>query len=67
MRHDSDFAYFRDRAEDELERAREAVDPVAGRAHFMLAGLYFDRAFRGTDDQAPVSAELRSQIVTTCV
>jgi len=37
--------HFRDRAETELEAGRSALHPEAARVHFLLAGLYFDRAF----------------------
>jgi hypothetical protein len=36
--------YYRRRAEAELKRARAASCEAASTAHFMLAGLYFDRA-----------------------
>lgn len=45
MLRETDRSYYRERAEDELARARAAATPAAGRAHFMLAGFYFDFAF----------------------
>lgn len=38
-------AYFRNRAENELKAGQAATVPEAARAHFLLAGYYFDRAF----------------------
>lgn len=37
--------YFRSRAEHELAAGQAADHPQAARAHFLLAGYYFDRAF----------------------
>jgi hypothetical protein len=45
MLREADRSYYRKRAEDELSKAREAATPEAGRAHFMLAGFYFDLVF----------------------
>jgi hypothetical protein len=42
--------YFRGRAEEELELARSAAHELAGRAHALLAGYYFDLAYRETVD-----------------
>ena len=55
MHREADHIYYRERAEAELEQARKAADAAAGRAHFLLAGLYFDRAFRGADGEAQPS------------
>ena len=38
-------AYYRERAEHELEAGQAAEKPEAARAHFLLAGYYFDRVF----------------------
>jgi hypothetical protein len=56
MPRETDRSYYRERAEDELARARAAATPEAGRAHFMLAGLYFDFAF---NDAGTLEAEPR--------
>jgi hypothetical protein len=54
-----DRSYYRERAEDELARARAAATPQAGRAHFMLAGFYFDLAFNdGSEPRAPAELPL---------
>ena len=51
-------AYFRDRAEAELQAGRSATHPEAAKTHFLLAGFYFDRTFNvmiqdeETDDAA---------------
>jgi hypothetical protein len=37
--------YYQRRAEEELETARGSVLPEARRAHFLLAGYYFDLAY----------------------
>lgn len=47
-------AYFRDRAEVELVAGQSAEHPEAARAHYLLAGYYFDRAF---NSQPPASNE----------
>ncbi len=44
--------YFRDRAEAELQAGQSAQHPRAAQTHFLLAGLYLDRAFN-----APTEAE----------
>jgi hypothetical protein len=49
MSREGDRDYFRARAEAELLSAREAKTPEAQRAHSLLAGYYFDRAFGETD------------------
>ncbi|MDT9600082.1 hypothetical protein [Sphingosinicella rhizophila] len=51
-------SYFRDRAETELQAGRSAAHPEAAKAHFLLAGFYFDRTFNsvaesGETDHAP--------------
>ena len=51
--------YFLGRAEEELELAHSAVHESAGRAHALLAGYYFDRAYRELDepgDSPPLAA-----------
>lgn len=57
MLKETDRSYYRERAEDELSRARQAATPAAGRAHFMLAGYYFDFAF---NDASALEAEPRA-------
>jgi hypothetical protein len=57
MHRDSDRLYYRDRAEAELEHAHRAAHEAAGRAHFLLAGLYFDRAFGQRDDEPPAPSQ----------
>lgn len=37
--------YFLRRAESELELARAATHDKAARAHFLIAGTYFDRVY----------------------
>lgn len=37
--------YYRGRAEDELAAADTAAHPGAAKAHYLLAGLYLDRAY----------------------
>lgn len=37
--------YFYHRAEAEIRKARKATAPNAVRAHYYLAGLYFDRTY----------------------
>ena len=44
--------YFLGRAEEELELAQSAVHESAGRAHALLAGYYFDRAYRELDESS---------------
>lgn len=41
----NDEAYFLKRAETQVALARRASDENAARAHYHLAGLYWDRAF----------------------
>ena len=43
-----DRTYFRSRAETELSLAKRAAGPEAIKAHYVLAGFYFDRAYRGS-------------------
>ncbi|HEU4958875.1 MAG TPA: hypothetical protein VFT56_00580 [Sphingomonas sp.] len=45
-RNDAD--YYESRAEAELHRARNAEHPEAARAHYLIAGVYLDRAHGGT-------------------
>ena len=40
-----DRAYFLKRAEAQIEFARQAANEEAARAHYHLAGLYWDRAY----------------------
>ena len=60
--HDQERSYFYERAEEELEQAQHADHPAAVKAHYVLAGLYFDHVFgekdaRGAANvQAPGSA-----------
>jgi hypothetical protein len=44
--------YYLGRAEEELELAQAASHEAAGRAHALLAGYYFDRAYREADRQS---------------
>lgn len=41
---DEERAYFRQRAEEEIEAAQRAGHPDAARAHYLLAGYYLDLA-----------------------
>lgn len=41
----NDEAYFLQRAETQVALARCAADENAARAHYQLAGFYWDRAF----------------------
>lgn len=60
MRRETDRTYYLERAEAELECARSAINSVSGRAHFVLAGFYFDRAFRESDEKTlPVALPQR--------
>ncbi len=43
-------AYFRGRAEAELQAGQSAQHPRAAQTHFLLAGFYFDRAFNARTD-----------------
>ena len=63
-----DRAYFLKRAEAQIEFARRAACEDAARAHYHLAGLYWDRAYnpaaearpRVTNGPAVVAGLLRS-------
>ena len=50
-------AYYLLRAESELRRAREAKHEEAARAHFLIAGTYFDRVHRllNLDEPSPAT------------
>jgi hypothetical protein len=50
MQREVDRCYYRERAEAELACAREAKAPEARRAHSILAGYYFDLAFRARNE-----------------
>ena len=54
MRDDS--AYFLKRAEAQMALATRAACGNAARAHYFLAGLYWDRAFNKADAPARESA-----------
>lgn len=41
----ADHHYYRGRAEDELAAAETAAHPGAAKAHYLLAGLYLNRAY----------------------
>ena len=43
----TDADYYESRAEAELHRARNAGHPDAARAHYLIAGVYLDRAHGG--------------------
>jgi hypothetical protein len=47
--HDQERSYFYERAEEELEQAQHADHPAAVKAHYVLAGLYFDHVFGEKD------------------
>jgi hypothetical protein len=49
-----DRAYYRDRAEFEIEAAHSAGHPVAARAHYTLAAYYLDLAYN--PDAPPLGA-----------
>jgi hypothetical protein len=42
-----DEAYFQQRAEEEVERARTSDDPIVVEFHYTLSELYFDRLRAG--------------------
>ena len=48
-----DRAYFERRAEEEIERARESVDPRTVAIHYALSELYLERidAARGEEEE----------------
>lgn len=50
----NDRTYFLRRAETELNLARAATHEKAARAHFLIAGAYFDRVYaaEGSDSGA---------------
>ncbi len=48
-----DAGYWARRAEAELAQARRATLPAASKAHYELAGFYFDRAHGGEPIQLP--------------
>lgn len=43
--HPDDAFYFRKRAEQQLRLAKRARHPEAAKAHYVLAGFYFDRFY----------------------
>ena len=47
--HEQARSYFYERAEEELEQAQHADHPAAVKAHYLLAGLYFDQVFGEKD------------------
>ena len=49
--HEQERSYFYERAEEELEQAQHADHPAAVKAHYLLAGLYFDQVFGEKDAQ----------------
>ena len=51
--------YFRDRAEDELKAGEAATHPSAARAHYLIAGYYFDLAFNPEAAWPPTLPTLR--------
>ena len=44
-------SYFRERAETQLRAGQSAHHPEAAKAHYLLAGLYFDRAYNAQAEQ----------------
>jgi hypothetical protein len=62
MQRESDRNYFRERAEAELASARAAKTPEAQRAHSVLAGYYFDRAFSDADEAAEAPNRVLNEI-----
>ncbi len=50
--------YWRARAEAELQLSRSASDDRVIRAHALLAGYYFDRAFRPPGDAFDTRCDL---------
>ena len=50
-------AYFRQRAEAEIEAAQAADPPGAARAHYLLAGYYLDLAHNPVAAARPRPAE----------
>ena len=55
--HDQERSYFYERAEEELEQAQHADHPAAVKAHYVLAGLYFDHVFGEKDAQGAVAGQ----------
>ena len=49
-------AYFRQRAEAEIEAAQAAGHPGAARAHYLLAGYYLDLAYNPLASPTPARA-----------
>ena len=49
--------YWQERAEAQLRLARSAADDRAVRAHSLLAGYYFDRAFGAREKEAARASE----------
>lgn len=54
---DDDRSYYQSRAEAELGRAQQAGHPGAAKAHYDLAGFYFDRVHNAKDDRDSTHAE----------
>ena len=50
-------AYFRQRAEAEIEAAQAAGHPDAARAHYLLAGYYLDLAYNPVASLMPATAQ----------
>ncbi len=63
MRHDEQ-SYWRSRAETQLQLSRSARDDRAIRAHALLAGYYFDRAFRSTGASSSTPSPISGTQVT---
>jgi hypothetical protein len=55
MKMDDDQHYYLERAEAELMMAQQSAVPEAVKAHYLLAGLYLDRAY---DDASVETAAL---------
>ena len=51
MPDDDDSAYLEARAEAELLLAQASDHPAVVRAHYMLAGFYLDRLYRGGNEE----------------
>ena len=57
----NDRYYYLGRAEEELELAQSAGHELAGRAHFLLAGYYFDRFYRHEGEPTEPQGRRRSR------
>lgn len=60
----NDQAYFLKRAEAQVALAHRASDENAARAHYHLAGLYWDRAFNPPVQAAPQRPAKRATSVS---